>query len=248
MISFPLYLWHWPLLSFFRIINPNLLANPSWLGREIKSLIIFSAIVLAWLTYKFVERPFRFGGRAKAKVVVLCVLMVGVGSVGYITDQGNGLSFRFPREIMGLLDQPNFKFKDAIRVNKCDITMLTEEITPTNPRAAECIEMVRPVVLLWGDSHASAMYPGLRNLQEQKKFGIAQLSQSACPPLFDFIQKERPSCEFYNNEIFKIAKEIRPEVILLHASWWNPAYPGLTTDIVINNIELTVNKIKKRVT
>lgn len=247
LISFPLYLWHWPILAFCKTVSPNLLANPGMLEREIKCLIVFAAIALAWLTYKFVERPIRFGERAKEKIIVLLVLMGAIGYAGYITYQSNGFPSRFSQEIMGLLNQPDFKFKDAIRVNKCDITMLTEEITPTNtnPRAAECIETARPLVLLWGDSHASALYPGLKHLQEQKKFGIAQLSQSACPPLFDFIQKERPSCEFYNNWILDIAKEIRPEIILLNASWWNPAYPDLTTDAVISDIELTINKLKK---
>ena len=51
LISFPLYLWHWPLLSFANI----LVGQPD---RVIKILCVFTSIVLAWLTYRFVERPY----------------------------------------------------------------------------------------------------------------------------------------------------------------------------------------------
>jgi peptidoglycan/LPS O-acetylase OafA/YrhL len=55
LISFPLYLWHWPLLSFARIVESEV---PS---RNIRLAAVVLSIVLAWLTYKFVERPLRFG-------------------------------------------------------------------------------------------------------------------------------------------------------------------------------------------
>lgn len=79
LISFPLYLWHWPLLSFARIIESEV---PS---RSIRIAAIVLSVVLAWLTYKFVERPLRLGKNGKGKVSVLVTLMAIVGSVGYYT-------------------------------------------------------------------------------------------------------------------------------------------------------------------
>lgn len=65
LISFPLYLWHWPLLSFARIIESE---TPS---SEIRIAAVFIAIVLAWLTYKLIEEPIRFGKNSAAKTIAL---------------------------------------------------------------------------------------------------------------------------------------------------------------------------------
>jgi hypothetical protein len=91
LISFPLYLWHWPLLSFTRIVEGEV---PS---RNIRIAVLVLSVVLAWLTYKLVERPLRFGKYDKAKVAVLVTLMTIIGYVGYNTYQREGLTFRFNR-------------------------------------------------------------------------------------------------------------------------------------------------------
>lgn len=91
LISFPLYLWHWPLLSFARIVEGDM---PS---RNIRIAAVLLSVVLAWLTYKVVERPLRFGKHSKLKVTVLVVLTAIAGYVGYNTYQRDGLLFRFNR-------------------------------------------------------------------------------------------------------------------------------------------------------
>jgi peptidoglycan/LPS O-acetylase OafA/YrhL len=55
LISFPLYLWHWPLLSFARILTSEV---PS---REVRVGMVVLSIMLAWLTYQFIERPVKLG-------------------------------------------------------------------------------------------------------------------------------------------------------------------------------------------
>ncbi|MBB6305161.1 acyltransferase family protein [Rhizobium leucaenae] len=84
LISFPLYLWHWPLLSFARIVQgeePNL---------KIRIAVVLISIALAWCTYRFVERPIRFGNHGKATTVVLVALMAVVGYAGYNAYQRDG--------------------------------------------------------------------------------------------------------------------------------------------------------------
>lgn len=93
LISFPLYLWHWPILSFARIVESE---AP---GRSIRVAAVVLSIVLAWLTYKLVECPLRFGKHGKAKVVVLVVVMTIIGFFGYILYQKNG----FPERHAGVI-------------------------------------------------------------------------------------------------------------------------------------------------
>ena len=87
LISFPIYLWHWPLLSFARIIESGV---PD---RSIRAASVVVSIILAWLTYKLVEHHFRFGNRSKAHIYFLAVSMIFFGSVGYFTYEQNGLPF-----------------------------------------------------------------------------------------------------------------------------------------------------------
>lgn len=72
LISFPLYLWHWPALVFTRILEGSLITYTGVINRIIAILI---AIALAWLTYWLLERPIRFGPYPKTKAVLLTLLM-----------------------------------------------------------------------------------------------------------------------------------------------------------------------------
>jgi peptidoglycan/LPS O-acetylase OafA/YrhL len=81
LISYPLYLWHWPMLSFARIIENG---SPS---RNIRIAAVVISILLAWLTMKFIEKPFRFGNqRAGLKVATLSGLMFAIGVSGFVVN------------------------------------------------------------------------------------------------------------------------------------------------------------------
>jgi peptidoglycan/LPS O-acetylase OafA/YrhL len=88
LISFPLYLWHWPLLSFARIVETEV---PSI---NIRLVAVVLSVVLAWLTYKLVERPIRLGSHSTVKTAVLLLLMTCIGVIGYGSYLQDGLEFR----------------------------------------------------------------------------------------------------------------------------------------------------------
>lgn len=88
LISFPLYLWHWPMLAFARIIGSE---TPS---AKVRGAIVLLSIALAWLTYRLLERPMRSGANGRLKSVVPVLLMLLVGVVGYNGFQRYGLKFR----------------------------------------------------------------------------------------------------------------------------------------------------------
>lgn len=87
LISFPLYLWHWVLLSFAHINEGGIPIS------QIRITAVLVSIVLAWLTYTLVEKPLRFGKHSNAKTIALFVLMSVVGGVGYSTYARSGLPF-----------------------------------------------------------------------------------------------------------------------------------------------------------
>ena len=88
LISYPLYLWHWPLLSFARIIEND--APP----RDIRIAAVLLSIVLAWLTFRLVEKPIRFGRHGNVKTIVLALFMVFTGYCGFAIFQNDGFEYR----------------------------------------------------------------------------------------------------------------------------------------------------------
>lgn len=88
LISYPLYLWHWPILTFSRILQPG---TPSVL---FNTMCLGLSVLLAWLTYRLLERPIRFGANTWMKTASLCVIALIVGVIGRVSYKQDGLEFR----------------------------------------------------------------------------------------------------------------------------------------------------------
>ena len=150
LISFPLYLWHWPLLSFPRIIEGEV---PS---RNIRIAAVCLSIVLAWLTLKLVERPIRFGGKAKPTVTILVILMFVVGIIGYNTYARDGLKFRAVNkqvsEIVRVTEDDPWAHKECLKFFSLD----KEKI-----RYCRMSGSTKPKIAIIGDSHGAALFTGL---------------------------------------------------------------------------------------
>ena len=164
LISYSIYLWHWPLLSFLHIAYGG---EPP-ISRLVGAVV--TSILLAAATYVFIERPVRAGALGRRQVLSIAGTLVAVGAVGLFTFLDNGISSRYPTLIQKLTDA-NFSITNESRLNKC---FLSEE-QEASKFADECFESDRrPLVFLWGDSHAATMYPGLKSMQKMYDFGIAQ--------------------------------------------------------------------------
>jgi len=84
LISFPLYLWHWPILSFARIINSEL-ALPGF-----RVLAVALSVLFAWLTMQYVERPVRFGsGRSAGKVAAFSSVVFALAVTGLYASKAD---------------------------------------------------------------------------------------------------------------------------------------------------------------
>lgn len=89
LISFPLYLWHWPLLSFFRIVS-----NDAPVTAARGAVLLLVSLVLAWLTYVFLEKPIRRGRFGGAKALGLTAAMLLVGVLGFTVTANQGWTAR----------------------------------------------------------------------------------------------------------------------------------------------------------
>lgn len=207
LISYPLYLWHWPLLVFFGIIK---FAPLTLLER---ALIVALSFALAALTYRLVEVPFRFGRPNRRGIAGLCAGMGLVALAGGVIVAGRGFDFRLPAQIREMTDVRTDSSK--WRLHEC-LLDLSREMS----FADSCVDRDRrPLILLWGDSTAGALLPGLRKAQENHDFGIAQFTSSSCIPALNTDIAGVPNCRAINDKVLALALKIKPDIVLLHGTW-----------------------------
>ena len=157
LISYPLYLWHWPLLSFARIIHGGV---PTVAAR-IAALIL--AVMLAWLTYRLIEKPIRFGRKGRGAIVWMLLLMLSLGSVGVAIWQTNGTAAKSGGPYRTAFDGGDLGHS----VDGCGISDVYRGLFPI------CLHDGRGAAkyALLGDSKANALYPGLvRTSTEQGRW------------------------------------------------------------------------------
>jgi peptidoglycan/LPS O-acetylase OafA/YrhL len=215
LISYPLYLWHWPLLSFARIVQGEAPAIPVRLAAVVLS------VILAALTYEFVEKPIRHGPRRRFTIPVLCTTMVALLATALGTYRAGGL---FERGI-NRTDQAHFlQYYDWMRKHgieaayrrECDFMDWPTEHTRDSIDAV-CTERGQGRTLfLWGDSFAQSMSLGIRSvLPPQDR--LAQVATSACRPSFDDIDSNVPEgrCLRANRYAIDRITALRPDVVIL---------------------------------
>lgn len=211
LISYPLYLWHYPLIAYARLVSDEAPSRGLLLG------IGAASILLAWLTYRFIEKPIRFGWQGKPRIVALASAMALLCFVGGAAVLGNGFDGRLPEAVRAYV-AANRGDETSAHWRRGSCLLLPEQ--DASQFGAECTgDARRPLVLLWGDSYAAALYPGLKSLQSELSFGLAELTASACPPAIGFVHPQRPFCKGANDEVVRKIEELKPEIVALHSTW-----------------------------
>ena len=212
-ISYPLYLWHWPLLSF-PVVMGIALTN------EVRVMILIGSVVLASLTYELVEKPIRFGRSGPRTLWVLCGALALVGLGGLAMKQTDGLLFTVPESVRTIAaTEFRFDYSDY-RVDKC-LTRLHQGPEIFSEDCIDRRDSSRKLVFLWGDSHAASLYPGLARVvaDRQPGYRLAQYTGSACPPLLTTPASDNKYCERTNKFILQRLAEEKPDTVVLGGHW-----------------------------
>lgn len=182
VISYPLYLWHWPILSFLHIEEgPNL-------SRTLRLLAVGASFALAWLTYVAIEKPIRFRrGHVPLKVGGLCAGMLCLAVVGYALPRH--LLPESPRDaFVAAFDNspPTFAYGSrhdlfTLGREECNFYDLRTKAT-RDAIAPGCFTAAGGTkVLLWGDSHIQHLGSGLR-ASLPTGLSLLQVATSGCKP------------------------------------------------------------------
>lgn len=173
LISYPLYLWHWPLLSITHIINGS--TPPDWF---ICSLLILS-LLLATLTYVAIERPLKKVKSWKKKTLPMLFMMAITGLAGYFTYAENGIESRanieankeVSRQLNGAMWQYSKNDNCLNRFNSSLATKLPWWFCSLKRNAA-------PDLLLLGNSYANHLYPGIAFNKKLKDLNVLSIGIS----------------------------------------------------------------------
>ena len=178
--------------------------------------VVAVSAVLAYATYRLIELPVRSLVTNRGwRPVVVAAPLAAAGCAGIAVFLAAGLPGRLPVEIQRLTTVA-FDHHTAYRESRCFLQPW-QGLRAFKP---DCVDPGKgKLLLLWGDSHAAHLYPGLRTAARERSFRIAQLTASACPPLLDHRSSRRPKCHAINAGVLAKARELRPDSVVLSARW-----------------------------
>jgi peptidoglycan/LPS O-acetylase OafA/YrhL len=171
LISYPLYLWHWPVLSYLRIMESGVPSQLMlWSGAG-------AAVLLAWGTYRFIERPIRHTPKSRTALTALVSGMALLFVVAGVVWQTGGLpgrdSVRHAAEASALMK------REPATDDPCRRGIAQNEA----PVYCRLNASQNRIVAVVGDSHAHALYPGIAEQAAAWGYGAMLLANSGCPPL-----------------------------------------------------------------
>jgi peptidoglycan/LPS O-acetylase OafA/YrhL len=215
LISYSLYLWHWPVIVFTRIYVLDDIELSTWFP------MLTAIFVLAYFSWKYVERPFRNKSwlPARSRFFVAsgcCSLLLVLGGSAYIV--GKGLPGRLPESLrvapLGDLSNKR-KWRSCI--------FRTSEVQQGGDFCTLGIEGGKPSFLLWGDSHALALGAGVSfSAREHNRTG-GLAAWVGCPPLLG-VAPQFPAndtrCQDLNAAVIDyVERNPSIETVILAARW-----------------------------
>jgi peptidoglycan/LPS O-acetylase OafA/YrhL len=228
--SYSWYLWHWPVLVF-----ATLQFGQGHSGYFFKGMCLIVSCMLAWGAYYWCERPIRripvnaenagrflTVGIAASMILALLGLSFASGLVARPSDS-RLITKGYKRPVGGCtFDGPGRAPNTAIFA-PCEIIRFPG----------------RPVVVLIGDSHARALYFGLKPYLDARQVNLVEYTATGCAPLW--VRGAQPACAATYEYVLKKIEDDRPDLVILCAhylAWTYPPFTGYEEFIVQQMAEL----------
>jgi peptidoglycan/LPS O-acetylase OafA/YrhL len=207
-ISYPLYLWHWPILVIPMV----------FFGRDLhiyeRALCVLATLLFADLTHRYIEEPLRHatlsprtivrGGVGATLISLTLGLAINSSSSDLITlEDGSQYSLA---EIM----KKPIVYDDGCHVNNGETT---------SPDCTYGVRGAERKIVLFGDSHAAQWFPTLEKIARERNFELISLTKSACPgPAVLKVETgeyKNADCSAWRNYVYKRIASLNPEVVIV---------------------------------
>jgi peptidoglycan/LPS O-acetylase OafA/YrhL len=240
LISYSLYLWHWPLIVFQRT-DGLLVADASNTTTELVLIVV--SIGIACLSWKFVELPFRSKAKDTSKATVFGVAstaMISAFALCGLVLIANGAPFRFPDRVVAIASYLAYDPSTAFRSGSCYLASNRQHL---DIHTCMTPDPKRPNYLLVGDSHAAHLWFGLHSAMPD--VNIMQASVGACRPVIEPVSMlDTRACPKLMQFVFNdFLANHKVDKVLLAASWKDEDIPALsnTLDLLkLKGIDVTV--------
>lgn len=195
LISYSLYLWHWPIVVFYRVLSwGDMPDTPSAIG------LLLLAVLVSAFSWKYVEQPFRSGwsstralawGAGSSMVAVVCGLVIAMSPLA---------ASRFDADYQSMADQ--VRLESVLKYMQQNVCFVGKTEPFDRFDQTECLKLAtdKPNVLIWGDSHAAHLVHGFRTSMPGVNFLHA--SSNSCPPVVDGRADYGDYCEKLNAFMF----------------------------------------------
>lgn len=222
-LSYSFYLWHWPLLTIYRVHN---------LGESDTShnlIICAISFFLSYLTYHWIEKPIRTGSNtlmATPKNTYIfggCMILI---ALTFATSLGMWSKYSLGLPQNSSISQALINLK-KVKIPKCLPSSMMED-EPISLNSCKFPEHGKDTSsLIWGDSHAAHLVPGVSESADRYKSSVTIRYMPECPPIQDFaashLSNEKGNqCKYFNHEVLKeVIKphDLRLTSIILSARW-----------------------------
>src|ERR1017187_5078930 len=237
LISYSLYLWHYPLLEFLKYPYPLGPRSP-----RAQALTLLVSTILAIVTWKYVETPFRkrrvFSKQPHlftfAGVSVLLMFLLGM-----LVINGNGIPSRYSGKYFSyVVSRKHITFLNSTSLLKAQAGQfpMLGDVQATN----------QPIgLLIWGDSHAMVLTPVLDELCRRFSWRGVQATHSLTAPVLNYVSTEAVELHgdspMFNRAVLDYIGKKHVRNVIIAAYWRRYA----ASDELKTNLLLTVNAVMK---
>lgn len=207
LISYPLYLWHWPLLSYLSICTEGQSAP------TLRAAAVVLSLAMAWLTYRLIEIPIRRRRWPKVNAPLLA------SAVAALAVAGCAINWELPQTRLDRFGELTSILKAFDDWDYPDGKVMVQGKVPGT-------------VLFIGDSFLQHYHPRLKFLAETSPnaYSIRYAGVGGCPPLPDISRVANPNgCVGQNRDAY--AEAMQPDILrVVFGSAWHYFYPIATSN------------------
>ena len=209
LISYPLYLWHYPLLCIGNILESKWVLKP-----EIIVATVTVTFILAFLTYKYVELPLRSSSSLKTTVSGLCASIAVLGIIGYITAIG------------GIRPRAGSYWQVGLMHSQ---TTTTDTWHVADPRGLLSVGNGRRIALFIGDNNMQQYYPRVYKIiadypynTYRAVFSVMEWCAPAAIELIDVgvTERFRAACKASLQRAVEYANNPKVDTVVIAACWY----------------------------
>ena len=210
LISYPLYIWHWPLISYAHIVRMEKALTPL-----MAIALVALSFLLAWATYRFIEYPVRFGTHRHRCTVIVAVCIAALGACGLGIWINNGFPERFPPYPGGL---------DIRKISAAKFDLIYQptkgmEVTDQDTILISHLGHGDRKVALAGDSMLQHYGPRVQHLADEGKLAANTyfVTLPSCAPVPRLIDSSR--CYILPGLLAELVRREKIQTVVLGASW-----------------------------